>query len=53
MTDYEFVCFFSLRVQAGYKTLGLIKRKICDHTLPFRSVVLRETCAEEFSGQMG
>lgn len=39
--------FFSLRVQAGYKTLGLIKRKICGHTPLFRGVVLRETAAED------
>lgn len=45
--------FFSLRVQAGYKTLGLIKRKICGRTPLFRGVVLQETCAEEFNGQMG
>lgn len=40
-------CFFSLRVQAGYKTLGLIKRKICGPTPLFRGVVLRKSAAED------
>lgn len=53
MTDYELLFFlfclfiFPLRVQAGYKTLGLIRRQICDRTRLFRIMVLLESPRED------